>query len=274
MEFRATVSGTVVYLDNWAINDLAEKYPSLRKRFIDAFASRRMDLLFSVANAAEVSGPQKQSAEAVKVFLDEFGAHWFPAELNAFEVVQRELIESHPYACISENLVKDFARDRLRDRPNAVIGLFDDFFRLGAMLDWVGPQRDSIRRGSADMDEALRNRIAGYVREYKRDRGWLNRTFPELQFNPSKPATFVYINLIRVLILEGETLGKNDGMDFLHAVIAAAFSTFATLDWTWKQRVEKFLPPGKLARIYYAQELDEMIALMESLPELTPQTKT
>jgi hypothetical protein len=261
--FRATVSGSVVYLDNWAIYHLAEQNPPLRKRFIDAFLSRGFDLLFSVTNAAELSGPQKQSAEAVKIFLDEIGPHWFPAELNAFDVVQRER-SGHPYACTSENLVKSFATDRMRDR--IIVDMSDDFFRLGAMLDWVGPQRDSIRKGAADMDEALRRKISEYVGQSRRDPLWLDQHFPALPFNPSMPAMFVYINLIRVLIVDGGSLGKNDGMDFSHAVIASTFSSFATLDWTWKQRVEKFLPPNKLARIYYQQELDEMVTLMEALP--------
>jgi hypothetical protein len=51
----ASVSGPVVYLDNWAIYDLAEGDPHRRKRFIEAMLG--MDLLFSVTNAAELSGP-------------------------------------------------------------------------------------------------------------------------------------------------------------------------------------------------------------------------
>jgi hypothetical protein len=75
---NVNVSGPVVYLDNWAFIELAKKDPSRRRRFIDAVHSG-VDLLFSVTNAAGLSGPQGRSAEAVKAFLDEIGPRWFPA---------------------------------------------------------------------------------------------------------------------------------------------------------------------------------------------------
>src|SRR5216683_2407797 len=87
---NASVSGPVVYLDNWAVGDLAEGDPSRRKRFITALHSG-MELLFSVTNAAELSGPRGKSADAVRAFLDEIGPRWFPVELDQTEVVKREL---------------------------------------------------------------------------------------------------------------------------------------------------------------------------------------
>ena len=77
---NASVNGPVVYLDNWAFIELAKKDPSRRKRFLDAIRSGA-EVLFSVTNAAELSGPQGRSAEAVKAFLDELGPHWYPEAL-------------------------------------------------------------------------------------------------------------------------------------------------------------------------------------------------
>lgn len=91
MTLNASVSGPVVYLDNWAIGDLAEREASRRKRFIAALHSG-MDLLFSVTNAAELSGPQGKSADAIKVLSDEIGPRWFPARLDPTEVIKRELV--------------------------------------------------------------------------------------------------------------------------------------------------------------------------------------
>ena len=54
---QVSVSGAVVYLDNWAVIELAKKDPSRRSRFIDIVHSG-IDVLFSVTNAAELSGPQ------------------------------------------------------------------------------------------------------------------------------------------------------------------------------------------------------------------------
>lgn len=60
LTFNMSVNGAVVYLDNWAIYDLAERDPLRRERFLSAVHSG-IDLLFSVTNAAELSGPQGPS---------------------------------------------------------------------------------------------------------------------------------------------------------------------------------------------------------------------
>ena len=267
MTVNASVSGPVVYLDNWAIGDLAEGDASRRRRFIAALCSG-MDLLFSVTNAAELSGPQGKSADAVRMFLDEIGPRWFPVELDQTEVVKRELDGADPNStCMSEGLLKSYVRSRMQEyAPDSgkIIDLSESFFRLGAMLDWVGPQRDSIRRGSADMDEALRNKIGTYADASKQDARWLDVKFPQLPFNPSKPATFTYVNLVRTLIIEANPLKPGDGMDFCHAVMASTLASFATLDKHWKRRVEALPKPNRLARIYSGVELDTMVVDIEA----------
>jgi len=249
------------------MGDLAEGDPSRRKRFVAAVRSG-MDLLFSVTNAAELSGPQGRSAEAVRAFLDEIGPHWLPIELDAFEVVNRELKGADPNkSCFSESLLKSYMVHRMRDHKTGtgkVIDLSDDFFTLGTTLDWVGPQRESIREGSAKMDEALRSRIGEHVDKSRRDALWLDQKFPRLPFNPSLRATFAYFNLVRTLIAEANQLKPGDGMDFCHAVMATAFASFATLDKHWKRRVGSLPKPNGLARIYSKQDLDAMVADIES----------
>ena len=73
-----------------------------------------------------------------------------------------------------------------------------------------------------------------------------------------------YVNLVRLIILEskGRTIMPTDGIDFGQAVIGSAYASVATLDKDWKRRVE-MLPPNKLARIYYQQELDQMVRDLE-----------
>jgi hypothetical protein len=253
MTVNASVSGAVVYLDNWALGDLAEGDPSRQKRFTGAMRSG-LGLLFSVTNAAELSGPQGRSADAIRAFLDEIGPHWFPVELDQTEVVKRELSGADPgNSCVSEALVKSYVTDRMSaylPGSGKVIELSADFFSLGAVLDWVGPQRDSIRKGSAEMDEALRSRIGEYTDKSRGDATWLNEKFPSVPFNPHRRATFTYVNLVRTLIVEAAPLKKGDGMDFCHAVMASAFASFATLDRRWKRRVEDLPKPNGLARIY------------------------
>ena len=51
-------------------------------------------------------------------------------------------------------------------------------------------------------------------------------------------------------------------MDFCHAVMGAAFGSFALLDKHWKRRLLAAVPDhSKIARLYYAPELDELVEL-------------
>jgi len=264
---KASVSGPVIHLDNWAIGELAEGDASRRRRFINAMHSGGMDLLFSVTNAAEISGPRGKSADSVRAFLDEIGSRWFPARLDPIEVVKRELKgESPGSVCADENFLKSCVADRMRGYTHGsgkVIDLSDDFFRLGPLVDRLGPQRESIRRTSAQCDELLRNQMSKVREMSKRDALWLDKNFPRVPFHSSRPAYFVFLNLLRIMAVEGGSVKPGDWMDFCHAVMACAFASFATLDKRWKRRVEALPKPNGLARIYSARELDAMVVDME-----------
>ncbi len=159
---NATVSGPVVYLDNWAIGDLAEENPSRRKRFIDAMRSG-VDLLFSVTNAAELAGPQGKSFDLVKSFLNEVGPNWFPVELDPFVVVKREQSGADPAeSCISEDFMKAYFADRTASySPDSgkIIDLSDTFFGLGAVLDWVAPRVTQFASGQRSLITSSRRRF-------------------------------------------------------------------------------------------------------------------
>jgi hypothetical protein len=237
------------------------------RRFVDAVGTGKADLVFSIANAAELSGPQGESRDAVRAFLNDVGLHWFPVELNAAEVVQREARGDIPSkCCISKDFLMDYWAIRTRDYTpgSGRIIVPSEIFQLGAVLDWVGPQRDSIRKGSADLDDGLIKRIKVYRVEFEKNPIWLDEKFPILPFNLSRPAMFTYVNLVRTLIVEAKSyqLKKNDGLDFCHTVMASAFSSVATLDKAWKRRVE-CLPPNRLARIYDPSQLDQMVMDIE-----------
>lgn len=137
---NASVNSAVVYLDNWAIINLAKGQQSRRKRFIDALHSG-LDLLFSVTNAVELSGPQGRSAEAVKAFLDEIGPRWFPGKLDPTEVIKGELRgDSQGAVCMDETFLKSYAADLMR--APKVVCLSDDFFRPGPLVDRMGSREN------------------------------------------------------------------------------------------------------------------------------------
>ncbi len=190
-------------------------------------------------------------------------------KLDPRVVVNRELEGAGPAeSCISTNFMKQYFADRTvgySPGSGRVIELSEGFFRLGAVLDWVGLQRESIRESAAALDAALIQKISGYRAEFERNPPCLDHKFPAFPFNPSKPATFTYVNLVRTLIVDAKAyqLKKGDALDFCHAVMASAFASIATLDKHWKRRVEGLPKPNGLARIYYQPELNKMVTDIE-----------
>jgi len=272
MTLNASARGPVVYLDNWAFINLAKGDAWRRQRFLSAVHSG-VDLLFSVTNAAELSGPQGRSSHAIRAFLDEIGPRWFPAKHDPIEVIKCEIEGKRPDACcVDQHFLKSYVADRLRSyEPGCgnVIDLSSDFFRLGPILDRVGPQRASIYETSAEFDELLKSRMSAVHALSKRDPLLLDKKFPRIPFNAARPACFVYFNLLRIMAIEARCLKKGDGMDFCHAVVACAFASFATLDTRWKHRVASLPTPNRIARIYGPAELDQMVTDMESWARTT-----
>ena len=257
LEIIATVTGFAVYLDNWAIMNLAKGDTARRKQFVNA-VSLGGDLLFSMANVVELCGPQGNSLEAAKRFLDELGPHWVPVELNPFVVCEREQNgESPSRSCMSRGLLEAYFKNRTHDcSPGSgkVIDLSPDSFRLGPVMDWVAGS-PLLSKAKVDFDQVVKNEVGAARRR---------STIPPMPFNPSKPATFTSYNLVRTLVeTKGVQIKRGDGLDFCHAVIGSAFARFAALDKQWKRRVESLPKPNGLARIY--SDLDEMVSDIASL---------
>lgn len=263
--FDATVSGLPIYLDNWAMGDLAEDDPSRRRRFVDAVRTGG-DLLFSVTNVVELAGPKGESFNAVKGLLNELGPHWFPVELNPVKVVEREQNNAHPAVnCLSKCLMEAYVENRATSYAPGFgpgIDLSEDFFLLGPFMDWVA-QSESLREQTAKLDAEMKKTIGEYRTKYKRNPSPLDLKRPQ-EFNSLQPATFTFFHLMKTLLVESNRLKKGDGLDFCHAVIGSSFARVAALDKHWKRRVESLPKPNGLACIYYAGELDKMVTDIES----------
>jgi hypothetical protein len=265
LEIEATVKGVAVYLDTHSYIQL-ERNALLRHRFI-ATTRRGADVLFSLANAIELTGTQGESIDSMKKFLDELGEHWFPLEMNPEIVIKREQDgKTPPESCVAEEFLRRYIMIRRADSPEKkLLDLSGNFFRLSLLLEgWVEPHRNSIRSGIQRRDARMIAFINDCRQMYRRDLKWLDENLPESQFDPSYPATFVYFNLIRQLVLNrGDNLKRGDGIDFCHAVIGAAFSSVMTLDKRWKRRIETLPQPNGVARIYSPDELGLLIEHIE-----------
>jgi hypothetical protein len=266
VNFDLSVGGLAVYLDNWAILDLAKHNPARRQRFIDAMRAGA-DLMFSVTNAAELSGPQGRSADLVKEFLNEIGPRWFPTELDVMEVCKRESQGASPDACC---VAKDFLKAYVASRMSAtkgVVSLSEDIFCLGPLLDFLSSQRDSIRNTANEFDALMKALLLECRVEYERNSAWLDQHFPQpRRFSDSRRATFVLGNLLRNLIVEAKSqpLKPHDALDLCYAVMASAFASLGAVDKHWKRRLDALPHPHRLARIYCQPQLDQMVSDLES----------
>jgi len=264
--FESFVGGIPVYLDNFAIKCLAKGDRALRSRFV-TILQRGADLLFSLHNAVELVGPQGRSAEAFKVFLDEVGPHWFPVEMDPSVVLARESRGLDASSCcFSGELLKAYFQQRTSaEVPGSgrLIDLSGDFFKLGLFVDWLQPHKNHFVDQYFRFDHILQSGVKRGRLKAMENKPWLDHISVKY-FDPGKPATFAYYNLLRNLMAErGDTLKEGDGRDFFHAVIASAYSSFAALDKHWKRRIETLPKPNRLARIYYEPELPQMIADIE-----------
>jgi hypothetical protein len=270
-EILAETRGYGVYLDNDSLIELAKRSAPRRRRFVDALRVKGT-LLFSWANAVEISGPQGDSADAVRVFLDSIGPHWVPLESNAWKVEKKEQSERPTRAAVSEQFMGAYFEERsgeLFPKGGRVADLpSEGFFQLGGVLNWVHENRDVVRRYGPELDTALRRRLEHLRTEYDRDATSLDRLLPPRPFDQHHPATFVLVHLQRLLVRESRAYQfmRNDGLDFCHAVIAASYGSVITLDRHWKRRVQSLPCADQLAHAYYRPELDEMVGLLESLP--------
>lgn len=106
----------------------------------------------------------------------------------------------------------------------------EGFFRLGTVLNWVHENRAAVRSYGPELDAALRSRLEHLRAEYDRDTISLDRLLPPRPFDEQHPATFVLVHLQRLLVLEsrGYHFMPNDGLDFCHAVMAAAYGSDPT----------------------------------------------
>lgn len=269
LRFNVHVAGVAAYLDNFALIELAKPSKAERRvRFMTAFMESNGSLFFSGTNAAELAALKGGSASNVRAFLDGFSAHWAFVELDPGKVMEREKA-GQPSACLCTKLVHAFFQDRKAElsKAHSVLDMSaDTFFRLGAVMDWMGPHGAKMMQNAVTLDEALTDVVKKLRVEYEVNPAVLDLRLPPVKFNPKQPATFAWNHLVRGLVknAKGHPPKTGDGRDLGHAVVGAAYGSFATLDKHWAQRIASLPQPNGLAKIYHAPELDQLVVDLEN----------
>jgi hypothetical protein len=186
---RATVRRLGIYLDNYAIIGFATGDVARRDRLIGVFQGGA-DLMFSPASAAEIIGPDRPNTiAAVRDFLDSVGPYWFPVEgTDLVGILEREAAGAdRSDACLSTWFIQQFFAGRSiqihGEQRQALVS--PDYFRLGFILDWLGPHRADIRRRVDAFDVSLASKLVQLRRAYEQNRNGFDLHLPEPKWEPS-----------------------------------------------------------------------------------------
>lgn len=244
-----------IYLDQDSLADLARN-ESRRKRFMDIWASKG-ELLFSWTNAFDLSGPEGDTATRIREFLDGLGPHWVPLEFNPWRVVRKEHGQeaSSGTPCVSESFIRAY-----------FLELGDDVTKLGPVVDLVQNDRMNTRLQLQEVKTAADSMAQAFRADFVRDASSIDQKLPALPYDPARPTTSLLRDLERLVAREARsyTWMPNDGVDFMHASVAAACADFLLLDKQWKRRVLAVAPSKTYPWVFYRHELDAFLDAFEA----------
>ena len=238
-----------IYLDHDSLTEIARNEPR-RRQFLDIWREKG-ELLFSFANALDISGPQGDTARYIRDLLEALGPYWIPLELNPWKVVRKESGEepSSGTACVSESFLRGY-----------FLELRDDVTNLGRVVDLIQKDRDNTQAEVLWLKTEAARMVSTFQVEFRHDPTSLDRVLPAIVYDPARPTTFLLRGLERLIASEKDrTWTPNDGMDFVHATVAGSNADFLVLDKNWKPRVLKVARPRTYDWVYYRNELDAFL---------------
>jgi hypothetical protein len=242
-----------IYLDHDSLGEIARN-ADRRRRFLHIW-TRKGELLFSWANALDISGPQEGSAQAIKELLEAIGPHWVPLEINPWKVVRKESGQepSSGTPCVSESFLGGY-----------FLRLRDEVTNLGRVVDLIHEDRDGAQQHLTDLKTQTNQMVQTFRDQYRSDRTSLDRVLPVIPNEPTRPAAHMLRALERLVTSQlGFQWTLNDGVDFMHATVAATCADFLLLDRQWKRRVMEVAPPRAYRWVFYRHELDEFLDAFE-----------
>lgn len=243
-----------IYLDQFALDAFARQQ-ARRDRFLKIWQTKG-ELLFSYVNALDLSGPQNNTASIIRDFLEGLGPYWIPLELNPWKIVRKENGQepASGTACVSESFLNGY-----------FLELRDEATNLGKAVDLIQAHRATSQAQVQQLKDDTNARVQDYRNAFKKDAGSLDKRLPSEAYDPQRPATFVLRQMERLITKQAKshTWMPNDGIDFLHATVAAGCADFLVLDKHWKARVEEIAPKKSYKWVYYGNELDEFLDVFE-----------
>jgi hypothetical protein len=253
-DIKTTLRQPGVYLDQDSLADIA-RTDTRRRHFLSTFG-KKGTLLFSWTNAFDLSGPQGDSAAKIRDLLRGVGPHWVPLEMNPWKVVKKETGQepSNGTPCVSESFLRAYY-------PHVHGGPLD----LATVVDLIQKDRAAVQAEIRTLKTRTDAMVEKWRAQYRKDETRLDQVLPPETWDPNRPVAFLLRELERQVTREAKAFVwmPNDGVDFVHAAVAAACADFLVLDKQWKRRVLAVAPPRRYRWIYYRTELDEFLEAFE-----------
>ena len=257
-----------VYLDTCALRDIAEDKTRC-EQFVRVLLSKRGTLVLSALSVGEVSNQDPRHAAAIGALIDRVYPYLFFQEYDPFVVMQAE-------------------RERWLDRQNKSAPDADcKYWPLIAAITppfggdgtFAEPYKHITEVRKAGGDERIR-RLGAYVlaemESVQQKPEVRQRWRAYVRPNPKrKQPDWATKGLAGVMMLhfcadQKRKYTVNDGVDFFHAVVPAAYCDFIVLDKAWCTRVkqaakamEKALIEAPIAMTYSVSDFDTFLADLE-----------
>jgi len=220
----------IVYLDNWAINDISLN-PSFRQRFIDIMKSRQGTLRISVSNIVELlKQTDTEQIESILSLIDSVDAGLINTNFQEVITNEKKIIVNDVGENPSNHLdliyiyllaqnwpehwsVSEFIRSVLKNSSeNQFTESWDQFAkRMESFLN-------AVRSGKGQLEKSKSRSAATRRAGKKYDRG--TRELFQLGFD------FVVQN-------QDMTMSSNEWHDFFHLIVPVAYCDIVLLDKRW-----------------------------------------
>jgi len=245
-----TIRPPNIYLDHWAIRDISSN-PEFMRRFL-SFFNTKGTLLFSLANALDISQTQGDSLERIRIFLERIGLNWFPIEFNPSKVIdaEQQYRPGEPAPFFAASFLKMYY-PRIHGQELTLKSIVDLVQEGGSFNPIVKKTFDDLVKlfsSSRDL--------------WNSDSGVRKRAYSTTTFNPDQPTRFIYDGLMRLTFTENFNLNRNQIMDFFHATVSLSYANIVLLDKLWENLAYKIKSP-RMIKVYSQPKLAEFFKDLE-----------
>lgn len=241
----AAIRPPSIYLDHWALRHFSSD-SKLRQRFLACLRTKGT-LLFSWANALEVSHNTGTSADNIRCFLTDIGEHWFPVEINPIKVIKNEAVPGNSNPCFAASFLEAYY-------PH----IHNGHLSLNTIVDLT--QDEEIKFAAQESLGKLKSCIGKLFNRWRSEKMDGMETFA---FSPDRPAQYVFNGVRQLIQKENFKIDTNDPLDFLHAVTPLAYADFVLLDKHWADLAKKLKIPSPRVQVYSFKRVDQFIEDLE-----------